>query len=299
MNFYKSKLTYINYLRKINEIKRNYSDIVTVYKIGESVLKRGIYAIEIGNSNNVKLMVGATHAQEWLTSLLLFKYIEDVCYYIKNKSNTYGVDILKNINKQGLIIIPILNPDGVEIAVNGVKSTYHLKSKIMEYMKIDNRSWQANANGVDLNHNFNAGYEISKINEIKNGINSPRCRQYGGEKYHSEPEVICLINLCDKRNISMAFSFHSQGEEIFYEYGKNTPLISKYIAKTLSQSSFYKISKQSDLASHAGFKDWFIEKLKNPAFTIEIGKGVNPLPINQLDDIYFRLRKAMFTIISL
>lgn len=62
---------------------------------------------------------------------------------------------------------------------------------------------------------------------------------------------------------------------------------------------FYEVSKQKGLASHAGFKDWFIETYERPAFTIEVGKGENPLPLTQLDDIYYRIRKALFTIISL
>lgn len=298
MNFYSESMTYIHYLRKINQIKRKYNDIVSIIKIGETVLKRNIYGIKIGKCKNQKLLVGAIHAQEWITSLVLFKYIEDICYCLKYGTKVYGQNIKKCLQHESLIIIPMLNIDGVEVAVNGIDSAYHLKDKIKEYMKADSRSWQANANGIDLNHNFNAGFEISRLNEIKMGINSPRSRQYGGEYYHSEPEVKSLVNYCKKNNISMVFAFHSQGEEIFYEYGEKTPIISKYIAKILSECSFYKISKQKNLASHAGFKDWFITYFRKPGFTIEIGKGTNPLPISKFNDIYYRIRKMMFCIIT-
>ena len=38
--------------------------------------------------------------------------------------------------------------------------------------------------------------------------------------------------------------------------------------------------------SHAGYKDWFIQEFRKPGFTIELGLGVNPLPISQFDEIY-------------
>ena len=33
-------------------------------------------------------------------------------------------------------------------------------------------------------------------------------------------------------------------------------------------------------------KDWFIQEFRKPGFTIELGLGVNPLPISQFDEIY-------------
>ncbi|SIF32539.1 Gamma-D-glutamyl-L-diamino acid endopeptidase 1 [Mycobacteroides abscessus subsp. abscessus] len=38
--------------------------------------------------------------------------------------------------------------------------------------------------------------------------------------------------------------------------------------------------------SFAGYKDWFIKEFQRPGFTIELGKGINPLPLSQFDEIY-------------
>jgi g-D-glutamyl-meso-diaminopimelate peptidase len=35
-----------------------------------------------------------------------------------------------------------------------------------------------------------------------------------------------------------------------------------------------------------GYKDWFIQDYKKPGYTIEVGKGINPLPIEQFNKIY-------------
>ena len=43
-----------------------------------------------------------------------------------------------------------------------------------------------------------------------------------------------------------------------------------------------------------GFKDWFLQVFKRPAFTIEAGLGENPLPASQLPEIA-RALSAIFT----
>ena len=86
-----------------------------------------------------------------------------------------------------------------------------------------------------------------------------------------------------------------QQEEIYYEYGKNTPKKSLYFAKMFSALTDYSLVKNEGLASSGGLKDWFIEEFKKPAFTVEIGKDKNPLPLESADEIYGRL-EAMMTV---
>ena len=71
------------------------------------------------------------------------------------------------------------------------------------------------------------------------------------------------------------------------------------MAELLSESSGYKLSAQEGLASHGGFKDWFIDRLSRPAFTIEIGKGKNPLLIQDLDGIYKKLENTLYLALTL
>ena len=47
-------------------------------------------------------------------------------------------------------------------------------------------------------------------------------------------------------------------------------------------------------SANAGFKDWFLQVFKRPAFTIEAGLGENPLPTSQLPEIT-RALSAIFT----
>ena len=46
-------------------------------------------------------------------------------------------------------------------------------------------------------------------------------------------------------------------------------------------------------ASHGGLKDWFIQETGRPGFTLEVGRGQNPLPIEQLPEIWRKLRETL------
>jgi g-D-glutamyl-meso-diaminopimelate peptidase len=54
--------------------------------------------------------------------------------------------------------------------------------------------------------------------------------------------------------------------------------------KEFSRVSGYEPIKT--IESYAGCKDWFIQDWKRPGFTIELGRGINPLPLSQFDEIY-------------
>ena len=57
-------------------------------------------------------------------------------------------------------------------------------------------------------------------------------------------------------------------------------------AEILSAVSGYKLDLADGLSSYSGYKDWFINEFGKPGYTIEVGAGENPLPIEQFDGIY-------------
>ena len=65
------------------------------------------------------------------------------------------------------------------------------------------------------------------------------------------------------------------------------------MARVMSYSSGYKIAEPEGLAGGGGFKDWFEEKFRQPAFTVEVGRGENPLPIEDFDGIYQKIREML------
>ena len=256
-----------------------------VFRAGKSALGKEIPALGMGCLKNAALFVGATHGEEWLTSLLLMRFAWEIAAAWTDEAPSFaGVT-----QGKGLIIVPMLNPDGVEIALDGPRKAGPFRDRTEPLYRANGGKWQANARGVDINHNFDAGWNILREMETVSGITGPAATRYGGPYPHSEPETRGIINLIYAFQPRRLYSFHSRGEEIFWEYGGLQVPQAESIARALSALSGYTLVKNSGLASHGGLKDWFIQEFRRPGFTIEIGKGENPLPIEDLEPIYGRL----------
>ncbi|HPS34514.1 MAG TPA: M14 family zinc carboxypeptidase, partial [Oscillospiraceae bacterium] len=155
------------------------------------------------------------------------------------------------------------------------------------------RDWEANNNGVDLNHNFDAGWPELRRLEKDCGIDGPSPRRFGGPFPESEPETRAIISLCHEFNPRQAVSLHSQGEEIYWRYGDTLPKHAEVMAHILAISCNYTLAEPEGIASHGGFKDWFIREFDRPAFTFEIGKGKNPLPVTETPILLKRLSDTL------
>lgn len=285
-------LTYSVYENLIKELNDRY-ECLKITTCGKSLLGKGIFAFVIGEGKKNVVYVGGTHGVEWLTSLLLLKFAENLAIACENEEMLSGFDIKDILENKKLIIIPELNPDGIEIAIKGASACGKYKESDYEICKGDFSYWSANGRGVDINHNFNADWYALREAEKEAGINSPAPTRYGGLFPESEPETAAITRLCRRIPVEMLITFHSQGEEIFYEYGKNTPEKALHIAKIFSALTDYTLVKNEGLYSSGGLKDWFIEEFSRPAFTVEIGKGKNPLPLEDVEGIYEKLESMM------
>lgn len=260
---------------------------------GRSVLGRSIPALRIGEPEDAVLLAGAFHAQEWLTAALLLRFAERLSEALDCGGLLADIDCRRAMLGRGVVILPCVNPDGVETALNGIQSAGDLAGEVERISGGDIGEWNANARGVDLNHNFNAGWHIARQLEQAAGITGPAPRRFGGLSPESEPETQAVVSLCERFGFRCVYAFHSQGEEIYWRYGAYTPGRSALMAQVLAASSGYAVSQPEGIASHAGFKDWFIEHYHRPGFTIEIGRGKNPLPMTALDGIYTQLEEML------
>lgn len=296
--FYKQPLRYSALTRAACELKETYP-FLRVSSIGKSVLGRELYSFSIGPPARGTLFVGAVHGMEWLTAMLLLRLMEDICRSMHSGSALADIDLARSLDACSLTVVPCLNPDGVEIAVGGPKTAGEFEPLAAASCEAGVCRWQANAHGVDLNHNFDAGFSIVQKMERAAGICGPGPTRYGGPYPHSEPESAALVRFCEETQPTKAIAFHSQGEEIYYRYGQYTPQRSRLMAQVLASASGYRLADPETMASHGGFKDWFLRRFGAPAFTIEIGRGKNPLPVEELEPIYGRLLEMLLISIML
>jgi g-D-glutamyl-meso-diaminopimelate peptidase len=231
--------------------------------IGKSVLGRNIYAFQIGKGYPVGIAQYALHGREWVTAKLALHHIR------------------MGIQTGSFWIIPLANPDGALLSQQGLYSVSDEKRK--EYLVRLNGGkdfalWKANARGVDLNVNFDARWGTGTQNVRKRGPEN--CI---GTRPFSEKETRALARFTKEMNPNYSLSYHTKGEEIYWYFYQSlhTCPRDKRLAEVISTSTGYPLRETKNSAG--GYKDWCIQTLKIPSFTIEVGEDIRSHPLTEKD----------------
>lgn len=151
--------------------------------------------------------------------------------------------------------------------------------------------WKSNANGVDLNTNFDAGWEeVEKKAE-------PAYTSYKGSYALSEPESQILNQIALERDYKYYISYHAKGQLIYYDAKGNLPEVtaqSQNLANAVYEINKYKLvnTQKGYNVTLGGFGDWIQLKLNKPSVTVEIGKHPCPLGIEEFPAIFLRNREV-------
>lgn len=250
---------------------------------GKSLHGRPIDAWFAGSGKIRVLINGAHHANEWITSMILRRYLQN---YVNQCVR--------------LCVVPQVNPDGVALVTgkaekDEVDAARHIA---FQFPSIPYPfGWKANLNGVDLNLNYPAGWEKAVAIKASLGTSCPAPRDYPGPAPLSEPETRTMVALTEDFDPHMTLSFHTQGMEIYYKYADIEPEHSKLISEQAAKASGYTAADVPDVSGHAGYKDWFIKTYRRPGLTVEAGFGENPLEIAQFEEVYRSCRLLIDTAI--
>jgi len=85
---------------------------------------------------------------------------------------------------------------------------------------------------------------------------------------------------------ALTLSYHTQGGEIYRDFQKFVPDGAEALAADFAGLSGYDVREPAPFSSFAGYKDWFIQAFRRPGFTVEAGRGCNPLPLSALPSLY-------------
>lgn len=258
----------------LNEIQQFCDHGVETGVVGESELNQRIPYVFVGQKNgNYMIVQAAIHAREHLTALVA------VCLAKRLLSRRAPLN-------GGIYFVPMSNPDGVRLCQEGVGwiSDESVRRKLVA---INNGSddfslWKANADGVDLNVNFDADWGKGAQN-----VFSPAPQNYVGEYAESARETRALKEFTLRINPRVTLSYHLKGEEIYWQFGQSGDRLERdrRYAQAIADYTGYKLVSAD--GSVGGYKDWCVSGLSIPAFTIEVGSDAfdHPFPYLQLSQI--------------
>lgn len=260
--------------------------------IGRSAEGRFLYTMKVGRGESVGISQYAIHAREWITSLLALEHIR--------RGGITG----------SVWILPLMNPDGALLATKGIESVSKGRREALlqinrphpcpapsgirgQARNRDFSLWKANAEGVDLNVNFDARWGTGAKNR-----RTPGPENYIGKTPCSAPETAALCMFTREIKPRYTVSWHTKGEEIYWRFHQPLWRLMRdfRLARVLSKATGYPLREAK--SSAGGYKDWCVEKLKIPAFTVEVGRDdlPHPLGMESLDDI---LRKNLDALVRL
>ena len=151
--------------------------------------------------------------------------------------------------------------------------------------------WKANANGVDLNNNFDAAWADIDLKW------APSYGSFKGYSAVSEPESKALVDMATRQEYECYLSYHSTGQLIYYDCEGNSESMSnteEKFAEFMKDHIHHRMSnnKSAYNVNLGGFGDWLQLGLGKPSLTIESGKKPCPLPAWEFQAIWLRHRES-------
>lgn len=252
---------------------------------------RPVRTLVIGNGPRKVFYSAAHHANEWITTPLILKFVEEFAKALENGEEIGGVLAARLASIATIYTIPMVNPDGVAL-VTGV-----LTGQDPEYLSAQSIAadfpqipfplgWKANLLGTDLNLNYPAGWLQARENKYSQGFTRPAPRDFVGRAPLNQLETRALVGYTEAINPALILAYHTQGKVIYWQFEDYEVLGARELGEEFARLSGYSLEETPFQSAFAGYKDWFIKYFRRPGYTIEVGEGENPLPLSQFDEIY-------------
>lgn len=218
--------------RQLLMLARQYRKTAQILWEGNSHEGRPIYSVRVGAGKKTLICTGGVHGRESVNPTVLVKMTKEYC-----------AKYPKELEETSILFLPLLNPDGYEIALHRDKE------------------WKYNARGVDINRNF-------------------PCRSYRKQKPEdmplSEVESRILADIFQREDSIGYIDFHSRGREIYWyraamdtAYNKRA----KKIARALCECNGYRLGTAADelleCTSGGNTVQYYSENYQLPAITVE------------------------------
>ena len=217
--------------------------------LGRSAEERIIESFTFGSGDTHLLFVGGIHGgYEWNSVVLAYEFID----YFSLSSET----IPENLT---VTVIPSANPDGV----------YKIVGKEGRFSAIDVPTGaditlgRFNANGVDLNRNFDCKWQTESTwrGEIVSAGFAP----------FSEPEAVAIRNFVFNNNPKAVIFWHSQANAVYASECEDGIIPETLdIMNAYSEASNYRAIDFFDAYAITGDAEGWLASIGIPAITVEL-----------------------------
>ena len=273
----------------IQALARQYP-IISVRQFGTTAFGRPLWAVTLGSGERKVLYTAAHHANEWITAYVLLRFAEELAQAITTGGTVYGIPAA-TLAKTQITLVPLVDPDGVDLVTGAIApgSVEYELARILgdNYPDIPfPDGWKANLMGVDLNLQYPAGWLRAREIKFGQGFTKPGPRDYVGRAPLSQLESRALAELTEGIDPALVLAYHTQGRVIYWQFEDIQVPGAEALARDFARTSGYALEQVPEMSAYAGYKDWFIRYFRRPGFTIEVGEGENPLPLQQFEQIY-------------
>lgn len=260
-------------------------------KLGVTAFGRSLRTLVVGNGPRKVVYSAAHHANEWITTPVLLKFAEELAAAMEAGGEIFGTDAGHLSDTATIYMVPMVDPDGVDLVTGAIEPgtlQYETARRLADnYPAIPfPEGWKANLLGVDLNLNYPAGWLQAREIKFSQGYTRPGPRDYVGRAPLNQIETRLLAGYTEFLDPALVLAYHSQGEEIYWQFLDYDVPGARELGERFAEVSGYRLAETPYESSFAGYKDWFIQKFRRPGYTIEVGSGTNPLPLEQFDKIY-------------
>ncbi|MDO8594243.1 MAG: M14 family metallopeptidase [bacterium] len=218
--------------------------------IGKSVEGRSIEAYTFGSGATHLVFVGGIHGgYEWNSVLL--------AYNLKDYLDVHPEAVPENLS---VTVILSANPDAV-VKVTGKEGRFTLADVTDDKAVL--ASARFNANGVDLNRNFDCKWQPKSTWQNKTVS--------AGTKAFSEPEAAALRDFLVKTEPAAAVFWHSQAGAVYASQCEDG-ILPKTLAimNVYAKAAGYKAVESFDAYATTGASEDWLASIGIPAITVEL-----------------------------
>ncbi|MDO5397689.1 MAG: M14 family zinc carboxypeptidase [bacterium] len=282
--------TYEQMNEDIRVLGKMYPDIIRdIHSIGTTSEGRDIPAFYLGKGSKTIVMCASMHARECIATNFLMYMVDSYANAYVNDLTRDGYSFKDTLDNYSFLIVPMVNPDGINIVQNGFDSAKNPEFvKSLPQNSFGSRGWKATAQGVDLNNNFDLMW-YSKGS-------GPSSEGYSGASAASEPETKAMQELINNTDFLIFASFHTQGEVLYWmDPNCNQELSAKHsdiITRICDEIGFTKMPSDGT-EGYSGYMTDYVRYYKNTmAMTIELCPyiGDYPYPESDFDTIAYPVR---------